>query len=75
MRALPTTLLVTLLAVSACGGSYERTVGGAAIGGVTGAMAGIVCCGDPVNTAGKGAVVGIIVGALAGLAIDWMSTE
>ena len=50
--------------------SYERTVGGGLIGGVTGGLVGAACCGNPIVGAGAGIVIGIIGGVIAGAAID-----
>ncbi len=75
MRSIPALLVSSLLTLSACSSSYERTAGGALIGGATGAMAGAMCCGDPIGNTGKGAVVGIAIGAVIGLVIDVMSSD
>ena len=50
--------------------SYERTVGGGLIGGITGGLIGAACCGNPIVGAGAGIVIGIIGGVITGAAID-----
>ena len=61
-------LVCTTLVTSGCAGTYERTAGGALVGGAAGAVGGFIS--GPENT-GKGAIIGIVAGALIGLVIDW----
>ena len=67
MRLLPALLIGSMLTLNGCSGTYEHTVGGAAIGAGTGAAVGFL---SSPKDLGPGILIGAGVGALLGILYD-----